>query len=136
MFILGSCYWFLFSLVAQTNSQSQLKPMMKVILKGRPNLNLKSVKNDQWYFVFKTVLTYCEKKLFRWFFRSLEKIIRTVKRQYNILNPTAFLTCSWRFFRSNPCNNYIPKLERNTWDLETYRKVRKLVNLVAQNTNP
>ena len=70
----------------------------------------------KWYFVTKTVLTYCEKKIcssdqekllkfeaerreFANFLRSLEQFIQTVKGQNNFQK--AFLTCSWRFLRSN-----------------------------------
>ena len=35
------------------------------------------------------------------FLRSLEQFIQTVKGQNNFWQQDAFLTCSWRFLRSN-----------------------------------
>ena len=33
--------------------------------------------------------------------RSLQQFVQTVKGQNNFWQPNAFLTCSWRFLRSN-----------------------------------
>ena len=70
----------------------------------------------EWYFVTKIVLTYCEKKCsgdrekllkfeaesreFSKFLKSLEQFIQTVKGQNNFWLQNAFLTCSWKFLRS------------------------------------
>ena len=43
--------------------------------------------------------------------RSLEQFIQTVKGQNNFWKQNAFLTCSWRFLRSN-------NLEQLEFDLE------------------
>ena len=42
-----------------------------------------------------------ENREFANFLRSLEQFIQTVKGQDNYWQQNAFLTCSWRFFRSN-----------------------------------
>ena len=74
----------------------------------------------KWYLVTKIVLAYCEKKNvlvikaegreFAKILRSLEQFIRTVKGQNNFWQQNAFLTCSWRFLRSNKLEF---KLEKN-----------------------
>ena len=53
--------------------------------------------------------------------RSLEQFMQTVKGQYNFLEQKAFLTCSWKFFRSIT----LEKIGKNKWDLETYKKSLK-----------
>ena len=58
----------------------------------------------QWYFVSKIVLTYCEKKLFQF--------IRTMYVFDQFLKQNAFLTCSWRFLRSNTLEQLEFKLEK------------------------
>ena len=47
------------------------------------------------------------------FLRSLEQFIQTVKGQNNFWQQKAFVTCSWRFFRSN-------KLEQSYFKLEMF----------------
>ena len=42
-----------------------------------------------------------ESREFSKFFRSLEQFIQTVKGQNNFWLQNAFLTCSWRFLKSN-----------------------------------
>ena len=70
-----------------------------------------------WYYVTKIVLTYCEKKCsndrekllkfegegreFSKFLRSVKQFIPTLKGQNNFWYQNAFLTCSWKFLRSN-----------------------------------
>ena len=74
-------------------------------------------RKKEWYFVSKIVLTYCEKKMFLWSRKTFEirgwrsricktfVITRTIfsnsKRSEQFLKQNAFLTCSWRFLRSN-----------------------------------
>ena len=69
----------------------------------------------QWYFVSKIVLTYCEKKKcdrdFFWNSRLKVRNLQNVwdhliyflnnERSEQFLKQNAFLTCSWRFLRSN-----------------------------------
>ena len=47
------------------------------------------------------------------FLRSLEQFIQTVKDQKNFWQQNAFLTCSWRFLRSNELEQTEFKLEKN-----------------------
>ena len=70
-----------------------------------------------WYFFIKIVLTYCEKKLFWWLRKTFEirgwrprirkdfEIARTIclnsERSDQFLKQNAFLSCSWRFLRSD-----------------------------------
>ena len=44
--------------------------------------------------------------------RSLEQFIQTVKGQNNCLKQNAFLTCSWRFLRSQTIEQLLFKLEK------------------------
>ena len=53
--------------------------------------------------------------------RSLEQFMQTVKSQYNFLEQKAFLTCSWKFFRSIT----LEQIGKNKWGLETYKKSLK-----------
>ena len=46
------------------------------------------------------------------FVRSLEQFIETVKGQNNIWQQNAFLTCSWRFLRSQKIERLQFKLEK------------------------
>ena len=46
------------------------------------------------------------------FLRSLEQFIQTVKGQNNFWKQNAFLTCSWRFLRSNNLEQLGFKLEK------------------------
>ena len=46
------------------------------------------------------------------FLRQLEQFIQTVKVQNNFLKQNAFLTCSWRFFRTNKLEKFEFKLEK------------------------
>ena len=71
----------------------------------------------KWNFVTKIVLTYCQKNCssdqeeilkfeaegreFAKILRSLEQFIQTMKGQNNFWKQNTFLTCSWRFLRSN-----------------------------------
>ena len=50
-------------------------------------------------------------KLFK-FLRSLEQFIQTVKGQINFCQQNAFVTCSWRFLRSNKLEQFKFKLEK------------------------
>ena len=45
--------------------------------------------------------------------RSLKQFVRTVKGQNNLWQQNAFLTCSWRFLRSNKLEQLKLKLETN-----------------------
>ena len=45
--------------------------------------------------------------------RSLEQFIQTVKGQNNFWKQNAFLTCSWRFLKSNKLEQLEFKLEKN-----------------------
>ena len=45
--------------------------------------------------------------------RSLEQFVRTVKGQNSFWKQNAFLTCSWRFLRSNKLEQLEFKLEKN-----------------------
>ena len=44
--------------------------------------------------------------------RSLEQFIQSVKGQYNFWQENAFITCSWRFLRSNKLEQLEFKLEK------------------------
>ena len=44
--------------------------------------------------------------------KSLEQFLRTVKSQNNVWQQNAFLTCSWRFLRSNTLEQLEFKLEK------------------------
>ena len=79
-----------------------------------------------WFFVTRIVPIYCvlviEKDLLKfeakgWEFakilRSLEQFILTVKGKNNFWQQNAFLTCSWRFLRSNELEQSEFKLEKN-----------------------
>ena len=95
-------------------------------------LNKNNCLLQKWYFVSKTGLTYCEKKLssdreiffkfeaegreFAKFLRSLEQLFEQWKAR-PIFETECYLTCSWRFLRSD--------IGKNNWDLETYRKSLK-----------
>ena len=50
-----------------------------------------------------------EKKSFSW---SLEQFIQTLKGQNNVWKQNAFLTCSWRFLRSNELEKFQFKVEK------------------------
>ena len=97
------------------------------------------VKNlyEQWYYVAKIVLTYCEKKYvlfsdqekllkfeaagrdFAKFFRSLEQFIQTVTGQNNCLNKM--------LPGEQICQTKIRiQMGENYWDLETSRKNQKI----------
>ena len=88
----------------------------------------------KWYFVTKIVLTYilwekivlvivlfsdqekllkfeAEGREFAKILRSLEQFIQTVKVQNNFGNRMLFLTCSWRFLKSNTLEQLEFKLE-------------------------
>ena len=83
---------------------------------------------NEWYFVTKIVLNYCEKKLFQWFRKTFEiqswrprickifEIIRTIysnsKRSEQFLVTKCFLTCSWRFLISNKLEQFKFKWEK------------------------
>ena len=56
------------------------------------------------------------------FLRSLKQFIQTVKGQNNFCKHNTFLTCSWRFLRSNKLEQLEFKLEKKCWDVETCRK--------------
>ena len=90
---------------------------------------------SKWYFVTKIVLV-IEKKLLKFeaegqefakLLRSLKQFIQTVKGQINFWYQNAFLTCSWRFLRSNKLEQFKFKLKKSFWDLETCRKNRKVI---------
>ena len=49
---------------------------------------------------------------FKFFSRSLEQFIQTVKRSEQFLVTECFLTCSWRFLRSNKLEQLEFKLEK------------------------
>ena len=55
---------------------------------------------------------------FKFFLRSLEQFIQTVKDQNNFLNRMLFLTCSWKFLRSKTLEPIIIQIGKNNWDLE------------------
>ena len=44
------------------------------------------------------------------------------------MKQNAFLTYSWRFLRSNTFEQLELKLDKNKWDLETYRKRQKIIS--------
>ena len=50
------------------------------------------------------------------------------ERSVQLLKQSAFLTCSWRFLRSNTLEQLELKLDKNKWDLETYRKRQKIIS--------
>ena len=60
--------------------------------------------------------------------RSLEKIIQTVKGQSNFWKQNAFLTCSWRFLISNKLEQLGFKLEKNIGIRKHAGKVRKYIH--------
>ena len=72
---------------------------------------------NKWPFLTKIVLTYCEKKLF-WRPRicKIFEITRTIysnsERSEQFLVTECFLTCSWRFLRSNKLEQLEFKLEK------------------------
>ena len=69
----------------------------------------KNCTNDQDFFLnFKA-----EGQEFANFSRSLEQFIQTVKGQNNFWKQNVFLTCSWRFLRSNTLEQLKFKLEKN-----------------------
>ena len=47
-----------------------------------------------------------------YFVAALEQFVRTVKGQNNVWQQNAFLTCSWRFLRSNTLEQLEFKLEK------------------------
>ena len=55
------------------------------------------------------------------------EITRTIcsnsERSEQFLVTECFLTCSWRFLRSNKLDKLEFKLEKKYWDLETRRKI-------------
>ena len=53
--------------------------------------------------------------------RSLEQLIQTVKGRNNFWRQNAFLTCSWRFLRSQK----IEQIKKNIGILKSEGKVRK-----------
>ena len=64
-----------------------------------------------------------EDREFAKFLRSLEQFIQTVKGQNNFWKQNAFVTCSWRFLKSNELE-YIIRIQigKKYWDLETCMK--------------
>ena len=50
------------------------------------------------------------------------------ERFRQLLKQSAFLTCSWRFLRSNTLEQLELKLDKNKWHLETYRKRQKIIS--------
>ena len=64
------------------------------------------VDKDNWYFVTKIVLTYCEKKMFWWSKKKLNSRLKAENLQ--------------KIFR--PLEQLGRQLEKNYWDLETCRK--------------
>ena len=101
----------------------------------------KSAPNQQWYFVTKVVLTYSQKKLFEWSWKTFEirgwrprickcfEITRTIysnsARSDQFLVTECFLTCSWRFLISNKLEQLIFKLEKIIGIQKHAGKVRK-----------
>ena len=90
-----------------------------------------------------------EGREFAKFLRSIEQLIQTVKRQNFFGNRMFFITCSWRFLRSNMyIRTIIIQIGKMYWDLETSRKIfvdlrtkknfkndRKLCNLICNAGN-
>ena len=93
----------------------------------------------KWYFVTKIVLTYCEKKyssdrekLLKFeaegprickIFEITRTIYSNSERSEQFLVTECFLTCSWRFLRSNKIRTIRIQIGKNYWDLETSRKI-------------
>ena len=92
---------------------------------------------NQWFFVSKIVLTYCEKKLFLWSgktfeirgwkfaknLRSLEQFIRAVKGQYIFGNSGIFLPkLFWPTERKNCFSDWEKRLkfEAEFWNLQKF----------------
>ena len=75
-------------------------------LQGKGNLvldfSLLGLAVEFWYFVFKIVLTYCEKK----------KSSSDREGSVQFLKQNVFLTCSWRLLRSNALEQLEFKLEK------------------------
>ena len=65
------------------------------------------------------------------FLRSLEKFITNIEKSEQFLKQNAFLTCSWRFLKTNTLEQLQFKLEKNNWELETYRKSLKMMIFVV-----
>ena len=59
------------------------------------------------------------------FLRSLEQFVQMVIGQNNFWQQNAFLTCSWRFLRSNELEQLEFKLEKNMRIWKSAGKVRK-----------
>ena len=75
-------------------------------------------------FYYQNVLAYKSRKTFEFeaegrefanIFISLEQFVQTVKGQNNFWQQNDFLTCSWRFLRSNKLEQLEFKLEKNIW---------------------
>ena len=75
-------------------------------------------------FYYQNVLAYKSRKTFEFEAEgcefanisiSLEQFVQTVKGQNNFWQQNDFLTCSWRFLRSNKLEQLEFKLEKNIW---------------------
>ena len=66
---------------------------------------------------------------FIFFFRSIEQFIRTVKIQNNFWWQNVFLTCSWRFPKSNESEQLEFKPEKLLGFRNMQEKLEKAVNL-------
>jgi hypothetical protein len=61
------------------------------------------------------------------FLRSLAQFIQTVNGQNNFWQQNAFLTCSWRFLRSNELEQLEFKLEKVIGTYKFEEKVREIL---------
>ena len=62
------------------------------------------------------------------FFEIITAINSDSETSVQLLKQNAFLTCSWRFLRSNTLEQLELKLDKNKWDLETNRKRQKIIS--------
>ena len=70
-------------------------------------------------------------KICKYFEISITTIYTNSERQEQFLKQNAFLTCFWRFLRSNILIRIIiVQIRKNDWDLETYRKSLKNLYLI------
>ena len=88
----------------------------------------------KWYFVSKIVLTLCEKTFFKGTIKTFEilglrpricndfDISKAIYPNSGMSDQNAFLTCSWRVFKSNTLEEFKFKFKKYNWGLETYRK--------------
>ena len=119
-------------LVLSTSTISQIVLLTYYV--RQPRKAKISMKSAQWYFVSQIVLTYSEKKKCSNVFENLEwrprigktfEITRTVysnsERSEQFLKQNAFLTCSWRFLRSNKWE----QLESNWKKLLGFRNMQE-----------